>query len=1141
MKKYIIKRLSSHDKFHQTMKIMRITSFFLFLNVLFIQAGTSFSQEAKLTINLRSTTIKEACRQIERQSSYIFVFSDNIENALNKKINIEANSRNIKEVCDDIFSMSGLSYKILDKQVVVYAENAKNVESIVAKTAIFQQAQSKTITGRIVDEKGDPIIGASIIEKGTTNGTISDMDGKFSLNVKDDAVIRVSYVGYLVQEINTKGKKNFDVILKESPKALDEVVVVGYGTITKKDLSSSVSSLKSDQLVDRTSAFNILQGMAGKVAGVQNVSFSGKPGGASSLRIRGMGSINADSNPIYVLDGVVGVDPQIINPENVESIDILKDAAATAMYGAKGANGVVIITTKSGKKDKGTVVYNGKVGVGFLNRKLDLLDADEFMEVQKRAYAYSGKIMPHLITPMENLFYYSKDASGNYLRDKNGYLIASPKYDTDWQEAVTQNAVINDHNLSFSSGNEKTSVYANISYQDFQGLVKETYSKRYSGTINVQSDIKKWLNIQAILTTGSQKQNDMEGGFGHGPVRNIIEMPRIVPVKYEDGTWGRKNDYPLGEPAENPIRLLQDQKKIGDQNFSIFNLVSTIKFNDKLQLTVKGDMQTTNSRSISYAKAGLLDVSETNNGFADISNGISQKWSNEDYFTYNNNFFENQMSSNFVLGASWYYNHYESSSSGSENFFDDYFEYYNLGAGTTFHKPSSGMTQNTMNSFYFRMNHNLKDKYLLGMTLRMDGASNFGENNKYGFFPSVSAGWRISEEDFFGGAKKVINNLKLRGSYGEVGNASIPNYTTISSYYNNSTVFNKTLEPYVVLGNLGNKDLKWETSAQLDLGLDMGFLNNRIEFLIDFYNKSTKDLLFSKQVPFTTGYSTTWTNLGEIANKGFEFTLSSKNITNRDFSWSSDIVFSSNKVEVVDVNGETIDTGNGTIAREGEEWASYYVYNRIGTWGLNEISEAAVYGKKPGDLKYEDVNKDGIINDDDKKIMGNGLPKGDLTFINTFSYKGFSLMIDLNYRYGAKILGITTTMMENRQIYGNSVSSVLDAWTPEHQNTMIAAIRLPSDVNFGENEKDSRMIYNGDFLRIRNIMLTYDFSPKTLGKINFIKGLTLAVNVENAHVFTSYPGFDPEIGFLSTDNGQGIDFYSYPRPTTVSTNLKITF
>lgn len=1003
-------------------------------------------------------------------------------------------------------------------------------------------AQEKSVSGTVRDSSNEPLPGASIIIKGTTKGTVSDFDGVFSLNnVPDQAILMITYIGMKDVEVSVSGKSDIIVAMEDSQFALDEVVAVGYGTMTKKSITAAISSVKADELVERATAFNIMQSLDGKVAGVKNVSFSGKPGGGSSLRIRGMGSINAGSNPIYVLDGVVGVDPQAINPENVGSIEVLKDAAATAMYGAQGANGVVIVTTKDGGKNKGSVTYTNRVGMGMMNRKIDVLNAAEFMEVQKRAYAYSGKVMPHLINPVEKLFNYQKDALGNYQRDANGNLMASPKYDTDWQDEITQTSIIKDHNLSFASGGESTSMFASIGYQDYEGLVKYTYSKRLSGTVNVKSDINDWLNVQAVVTYGSNKRNDMEGGFGQGPIRNMLEMPPIVPVHYEDGTWGRKDAYPLGEAGENPLLLLRDQKKIWEDNFTVLNMIANIDIAKNLTLTVKGDMQTTNRRNLNYAKAGLLDVSENNGGYADIYNELGRRWSNEDYFTYDNSFFDGQLDSNFVLGASWYYYRMENSSSGSENYFDDYFDYHNLGAGTVYHQPSSSMSQNTINSFYFRMNHNFRDKYLFGLTFRADGASNFGSNNKYGYFPSASAAWRISEESFFEPVSTTVNNLKLRLSYGAVGNAAIPEYLTFSSYSNGSSIFNNQLLPYVLLSNLGNQDLKWESSNQMNVGLDIGLFGNRIELLMDYYEKTTKDLLFNKQVPYTTGYANTWTNLGEIVNKGFEATLSLKNIATPNFNWVTDLVYSTNKLIVADIGGQTIDTGNNTIAKEGEAWASYFLPRRLGTWGLNEIDEAIKYGKKPGDLKYEDINGDYIIDDKDRQIMGNGQPKGDFSMVNTFNYKGLSLMFDLNYSYGAKLMGITTTMMENRQLFANSTASVLDAWTPENQNSMIAAIRLPSDVNFGENEKDNRMIYNGDFLRIRNVGLNYNFDPEVIKKIGFITSLNLGLNVENLHVFTSFPGFDPEVGAFETDTGQGIEFYSYPRPTTISTNIKISF
>ncbi|MCD8260471.1 MAG: SusC/RagA family TonB-linked outer membrane protein [Bacteroides sp.] len=388
-----------------------------------------------------------------------------------------------------------------------------------ATSTILSQTE-RTISGLVKDDSGEPVIGAAVVVKGTTIGTTTDIDGLFTLKIPANAgTLQVTYMGMKTMELPIGDKTQFNVVMEPDYVLIDDVVVIGYGTCSKKDMSIAVSSVKSEELNDRPSAFNIMQSVAGKVAGVTNVSMSGRPGGSSVLRVRGMGSINAGKDPIYVLDGVIGVDPDIINSANVESIDVLKDAAATAMYGAQGSNGVVLITTKKGKNGKGTVTYDGKMRFGFMGRKLDMLNADEYMEVQRRSYAYSEQTMPHLLTADEKLFYYAKDASGNYQYDENGLLIASPKYNTDWQKEITRTAITNDHIVSFASGTDNTSVYASVAYQNYEGAMKGSEYERFSGTVNVNSRIKEWLRVQVVGTVGSQKgnNNDMESHFGQGP------------------------------------------------------------------------------------------------------------------------------------------------------------------------------------------------------------------------------------------------------------------------------------------------------------------------------------------------------------------------------------------------------------------------------------------------------------------------------------------------------------------------------------------------------------------------------------------------------------------------------------------------
>jgi TonB-linked SusC/RagA family outer membrane protein len=1021
---------------------------------------------------------------------------------------------------------------------------------IMPATELRAQGSLKALSGTVLDEGGAPISGAVVEAVGSSTIVISGTEGTFSMNAPaTTTTLRFTFLGMQPQEVAVGNATTFTVTMHPDAIGLNDVVVIGYGTMTKKDISTAVTTVASGELTDRASAFNIMQSLSGKVAGLKTVSLSGRPGGDTSIRIRGMGSINAGKDPIYVLDGIIGVDAAVINAANVESIEILKDAAATAMYGAQGSNGVVLITTKKGKAGTGTMTYDGRVGVSLLARTIDLLDSDEFMEVQRRAYAYSGQTMPHIIPnaqgqPQERyqkLFYYQMDGD-NYKLDANGNLIASPKYNTDWQKEVTRPAISHDHILSFSKAVNGTSIYASGAYQDNQGLVRETYSKRLSGTVNVASKINDWISMRAMATAGRNQGNEMDGGFGQGPIRNMIEMPPIVPVQYEDGTWGRKNDYDLGEKAENPIRLLENRKNRWERTFAVFSLAGTFNITKNLTFTTQEDMQNQSNKNYDYGKAGLLDYSENNGGQANLSHGLVKKMSSENYFNYNNSFFDGKLTSDFVLGASWYYDYSESFGVNTSDYFDDFFEYNNLGVAEVLGSASSGMNKKTMNSYYFRMNHSFLDRYMLGFSFRADGASNFGANNKFGYFPSASAAWRISEEDFFQPLKNTVDELKLRVSYGVVGNSSIGNFQTMASYTSSSNlIINNQLSSYVTLSRMANPDLRWESSHQFNVGLDVSLWKGRLEIIMDYYNKSTRDMLFSKQVSQVYGYENIMTNLGLIRNKGFEVTLTSRNISNRNFSWTTDLIFATNKTMVIDVNDERISTGNDTYAIEGQPWAVYWIYDRIGTWGLDEVDEAVKYGKKPGDQKFDDVNGDYKIDDDDRKYMGSGQPKGDLTMTNTFRYKNLSMMVDLNYVYGFKIMGITTTMLENRQLYGNSLSTVLDAWTPEHQNTMVAAVRLPSDANFGQNDKDSRMLSKGDYLRIRNVQLSYEFGDRILGKKKVFKGLALGIAAENLYVFSQYPGYDPEVGAFNHDAGQSIDFYAYPRPLTVSANIKITF
>lgn len=1008
-------------------------------------------------------------------------------------------------------------------------------------------AQSVSVSGTVSDEAGAPLAGVYVAGNGTQAATVTDLDGHFSLSLpagtKD---LNFSLLGMEDLTVAIAGRAVVNVVMKESSLFLDEAVAVGYGTIIRKELSSSVASVKSDELMERASAVSIGQTLQGKLAGVSATYTSGRPGGSMSVRIRGKGSINASSDPLYVMDGIVDIDPDMINASDIESIDVLKDAAATSIYGAKGANGVVIITTKSGKAGQGSVTFDSKTGFSTVARRLDLMNSEEFMKAQAMAYAYSGQTLPHLLTPMENLFYYEKDTNGNFVRDDNGLLKASPIYDTDWQKEGMQNAFLTTNTLSFTNGNEKNQVYASLGYQNVDGLLKYTYAQKLTGMVNFTSQVTKWLkaNFSASISRTNSNNADNEGAMNQGGLRNFIEFPPIVPVQYPDGTWGRKDDYPLGESADSYIRQMNYMyDKVTNIN-ALINAGLVFSIAPGLTFTVNGNYNTKSYTRNHWAKFGLIDWSKDSNN-ASIDHSQLERWSNEDYFKYEKNFIDNKLKTSFVLGASWYYYKNESVNASTKDIPSDSFEYHNLGSGTIPQTPGSGYDKSTMNSFYFRTNEVLFDRYLLGVTLRTDGASNFGNNNKYGFFPSFSAGWIISNEPFFKNAHNVVNNLKLRLSYGHVGNASIGSYATLARYSTGNVVFGDQYASAVTLSQLANKDLHWETSKQFDAGLDFAFLNDRINVIADFYVKRSCDLLYNKMVPYTTGYTTSTMNVGELKNTGFELTVNSHNIDNENFSWDTDFIFSTNKTMTVNLNGEIIDGGSKRNV-EGQPWNQWFVLHRIGTWGLDEVEQAARYNQVPGDIKWEDKNNDGIYNDDDRYYAGQASPKAEFSLVNTFRLKGFTLMIDLGASVGMKVYSNTQNLIDGQFVYTTGFRSLLNSWTPDNQDTMLPALRLPTDSNFGTGGgvggPDDYWLQKADFIRLRNVTLSYDFKKHLLRNVKGIKGLIFGVSGENLYILTPYKGFDPEVGWGSSGStNAAMDWYSYPRPLSITGNIKITF
>ena len=1011
------------------------------------------------------------------------------------------------------------------------------------------QAQGPvTLSGRVTNADGEPMPGVFVSAKGTSAATVTDADGRYKLShsapVKE---LTFEMLGFKSETVPVGSRRVVDAILSEDATLLDETVVVGYGTMIRRELTSSVASVSSDDLMDRASAMNLNQSMAGKMAGVQIRSTSGRPGDFGHVRVRGMGSINASSDPLYVVDGVVDVDPSLISYADVEKIDVLKDAAATAMYGAKGANGVVMITTKSGRKGEGQVTFNTQTGVSVLARRLDMMNSEQYMQALKQAYQFSGNAAPpYMVSPDHRLFDYQMNGS-DYARDENGYLIPSPKYDTDWQSIAFRPAVLSTNTLSFSGGNDRSSYYASLGYQDNDGIYIGTEAKKYSGLINLSSRVKDWLDVNFSASFSRMNEKLCPEGWGLGWYNDAIEnaayMSPLLPVKYEDGTYAAQSDIAFGGALDNPVKIMEYYTQNRRTNNVLVNGGLDFHLAKGLDLTVKGSYTTRTSESDTFVAKGLKGSTDAEN-WAKIENVDVTRWSNEDYLTYKNAFFDGNLRSNFVLGASWYFYNYQSATASANAIPTELFKYHNLGTGTNPRPAASGYDQNTMNSYYFRTNHVLLDRYMFGVTLRADGASNFGSNRKYGFFPSVSAAWNIAAEPWFSRLSDTVNQLKLRLSYGSVGNAAIGSYRTFAQFSSGTIYMDGISNAYVVFSNLPNQDLSWETITQFDAGLDIGLWHDRVNIIADYYVKDSHRLLFNKSIPYTTGYDSTTMNIGQLRNRGFELTVKNHVIDNRSFKWDLDLIWSINKCIAVDLIDDPFTTGSNSAIRtyKGEEFNSWYVYHRIGTWSTAEIEEAARYGRHPGDPKFLDVNQDYQITYDDRVQYGHTLPRGEYSIVNSFWWNGLSLSVDLGGMYGFFMFNHQAAVQECGFGNNNTTTALLRAWTPDNQNTMIPALRINTDVGSGTYygyEIDDWWLEKADYLRVRNISLSYDFGHKVLKRNHFVKGLVLGANVENAYLFTGYSGYDPEMG-TGYDQAPGV-IGVYPKPMVITGNLKITF
>ncbi len=1005
--------------------------------------------------------------------------------------------------------------------------------------------QGKKVTGVVVDGTGEPVIGANVVVKGTTNGTITDFDGNYTIEgVPADGILVISYIGYLSQEIPVGNQSMIKVTLKEDTQTLDEVVVVGYGTMKKSDVTGSISTAKGDDLV-KNQSFSALDNLRGKVSGVNIFSNSSQPGAYSNrVVIRGIATINSSSNPLYVVDGVVMENFDLVNPNDIESMEVLKDASAAAIYGARGANGVIMVTTKRGKKDgEGVAIsYQGSVSVSSIARKMDLLNAQEWTDTFMKGLENENKWLGTNWSLNRTDWFTDR----NYF-DANG----NPIYDTDWQDEATHTAVSHNHQLNIQQAGKNSSMGAFLNYTDQQGIMLNTYNKRLNAKMAYDADPTKWLSTSVnVLVNHTWGRYTPEDGGGQEARRTMIEMLPWLPVyepgtnKYTTSTSPSLSGFNL-EGMSNPVFILNDQRRM-KYNTQIFgNAALTFHLAEGLDLKTQFGLDSHNITYRGYSSVGLNNISMPN-GWAEYENWNTLYWQEETYLTYNKVLGDHRI--NAMAGLSWQERTYRRNKSKTEGFSDDFYEDYNMIVGTTPKSPESDWTRWAMNSYFLRFAYTYKDRYSATVTGRIDGSSKFGDNNKYAFFPSAGLAWNISQEDFLKD-NNVISNLKLHTSYGLTGNSEIDPYKSLGKIKSETLLLNGTRAPYSYMETMPNPDLKWEKTGQFDVGFNLGLFHNRLNFDVSYYNKKTTDLLLDCPVPHSTGFSTIFKNIGSVRNQGLDIMVNGTPVQG-EFTWNSTVNLNFNKNEILHLGDTDADVylydwvGGGSILRVGESMGSFYGLVRNGIFTEEDY--------KAGKCEKNQIGRPD--RSESREIIGKGLPDWTGSWVNNFSYKNFDLTVDFQFVWGVETLQRFMHSTYDRFGMTNGLSNILyDGYNGTNAGTMEQAIFLAYDKPHGggDTTTDSQWVANGSYLRLNMLQLGYTFDSSVAKKVG-LSGLRLYLSGNNLFQIVSkdFLGYDPEsTSEVSSSSGvssgsqfgQNMTFFSYPRARTFTFGVNVTF
>lgn len=1086
------------------------------LSVFWVCAGMAVQTvgEPSISLSLRKGTLKELFVAIENKSDYKFVY-DSSEIDTGRSISAVYSNQDISTILSE--TLVGLSYEIKGNQIIIRKSDAQEKKA----TARI------TVSGKVTDANGEAIIGANILEKGSRTGSITDANGNFSLSVASDASLKVSYIGYETREVKVKGRSQLSVVLEEDTKMVDEVVIVSYGSQLKREVTGSVAQINTSTLADMP-VLQFSQELQGKIAGVQINQYSGQVGSGMAFRIRGAASLSSGNSPLVVVDGIpLTGDINNINPSEIESFSVLKDASASALYGSRAANGVILITTRKAQSGDARMEFAANYGVQTVPQRgrPDMMTAREFAEFQNEYYedrvkyeGYTGELDPLYANPER----YGKG--------------------TDWFDVMTRSAAIQKYDLSLFNGGKKCSTSAMIGYSMQDGVVENTGVKQISARVNQIFKPKDFIEVG--LNVAPSYKLDHNSLIAFDGVNNLFNKaiqasPLVAPVDENGNMPLYVNTSPMLANI-NPYKIIMET--VDDYATARLLANGYLSVTPLKGLTLKTSLATDMTwERRKYFKPGSVDAEGIASGTSSYYNDYT--WISETNATYTNTF-KNDHKLEVLLGFSTQKYCKESNSVSGSHFSSDDIPYLNNATNIT--SGTSNITEYALLSLLGRVNYNYKNKYLISAALRYDGSSRFGSNNRYGYFPSISGGWVVSEEPFMQSVPH-LNMLKLRASYGVTGNDNIGNYTHIANIGEYNYVLNGTLVSGASNSNIANVNLGWERTAQFDIGLDLSMFNNRFTFSYDYYKKATDNMIQERPIPQASGFASITSNVGKIHFWGHEFSLGYNNTFGK-FSWQSNfnISFDRNKiVELVEpgyITRNTSEYSDYYRNQEGYPLSQFFGYIKLGLYKDEEdlATSPKSSTSQVGTIKFKDVNKDGVINVKDRTFIGDPNPDFLFGFTNNFKYSNFDLSISMTGSYGGKVVNaLKHQYLGNLDGAFNILAAAKDRWRSPEQPGSGDYPRTMTGTTAEHRKVNTSWIESNSHLAVKNITLGYTLP---LPQNRYCSKLRVYASIQNVCFISKYDGANPEVSLNGLNGtGIGVDENSYPVPRVYSLGLNVTF